>query len=404
MKASNTIVGLVGGIAVTLLLLPGAYLDVPRSYIVDWTTAPRSAGLVTTLLAAVAIVLVGMAAARQQPDEPARAGILAGFIASAVGLVTVALPASSLMAMGSLIAELEGGRVRTIDLKRALATGVILVPFYQALAGAIVLGSGVLLGWLGAVVQDLWKGTPVRHTVTVRPSPVPWVGLAVGLLATPSLLAGIGTMESIVFEQLGGTSTWLGQAQLTSPLLLSAAIIGGCLFYVARDAALVRREGQTMRAIVWIIAALGMVGVQGMVAVPIFWQILILPGGWGALALLALCPLAGLVVGTTTKAELETAPRLFGEVVAEAVVAATIAVLLIAVNGSSAGTAIALVAGPWIEPLATAERTIDTISAADAVHATFMAHAAFPALLLAFLVAWMVVAVPLWGMASRLRR
>jgi hypothetical protein len=405
MKATITTVGLLGGVAASLLLLPAAYLDVPRGYITDWSTAPINTGVITTLIALLVMVLTGMAGANRRPELPATSGIVAGLMASAVALVSVGLPSASVMAMGELVAELETGRVSSLQLRKALAAGIILLPFYQAIVTALFLGTGLLLGWLGGVVQDLWKGTPVRYTPSVRPTPVPWVGLAVGLLATPTLLAGIAAYDGRITTELGGTSTWLGQAQLTSPLLVSGAIIGACLFVIARDAAIVRREGQRMRGLVWLVAAIGMVGVQALVAVPAFWRIILLPGGWVAGALVVGSLLAGLLAGRWSNLDLETTPRTFGEVVAEGQLAATLAVVLLAVSGTSAAIAAALLANPWFTALAGAEGGVVYVeSAAQAIHTLFVSHSAYPVLMLVGMIAWSFLAVPIWGAAQRLRK
>ena len=403
MKASTTIIGAVFGVATAGLLGPALYLDVPRAFISDWTLVSREVGLGCTLGAAAVLVLCGMAGAWADPDRPARSAALAGFIAATIALVTVGLPAAGVIAHGDLIGSLESGRATALELKRGIAVSAVLVPFYQTLAGLGLLLSGLVLSWLGGMVYDLWRGAATRAPALVRPSPVPWLGLAGGLAAVPSLLAGIVAVEQLVFVELGGKSTWQGQAQLTSPLILGAALMGACLYVIARDAVIVRRAGQRGRAVVWLLAVVALLGVQALVSIPVYWQVVITPGGWGAIFLFGVCPIAGLLGGRFTTADLETAPRVFGEMLAEAMVTATLLVTLVALHGTSAGMLIGLISAPWVEVLAGGQATIDTQTASDVIHQAYLAHLAFPALMAAIVTAYMVVAVPVWMGARALR-
>jgi len=403
MAPSTTITGVITGVITSLLLIPALYLDVPRAYISDWTAVSREVGLVTTLLAAVVWVLCGMLAAFLRPERPIHSGALAGFIAGALSLLCVGLTAAGVMAHGDLISSLETGRATTLELKRGIAVSAVLVPFYQTVAGVALLGAGTLLGWMGGVIQDLWKGVPTRHTPTIRPSPVPWLGLATGLLAVPALLAGILTVEQMLFEELGGTSTWIGQAQLTSPLLLGAVLMAGCLFVIARDAVIVRRAGQGFRAIVWLLTGVALMGIQAMIAVPVYWQVLITPGGWGSVVLMGGGLLTGLIAGTMSTAEPATTPRTFGEIVAEAILCGVLMALLVAIHGTSAGMLIGLISAPWVEVITGGASAIDTQTAAGALDQAYIGHLSYPALAASTTVSYVVIAVPVWLVAAALR-
>jgi hypothetical protein len=402
MRPATILGGAFGGLLVAALLAPSLYLDIPRSMISDWTTAPRSAGLLTTLLAAVALVLSGMVGAAGTPDRQARAGAVGGTIAAMVAMLVV-LPGAAVLAHGPLIELVEGGRATTESLQRAIVTSVVRTPGYQALGAFLLLAAGALLGWLGGVVHDLWRGKPSRVVPAIRPGPVAWLGLLAITMAVPAQLGSTVAVETFVFQELGAKPTWVGQAQLTAPLALGGLIAAVLVALISRDAMLVFRHGQRTRAAVWMLAMAAMLLVLAAVSVPIYWQVLILPGGIvGTLAVLA-APLVGLFLGWRSPMELETEKRIFQDVVGEGVFAGVLGGAILALHGVSSGGAMAMLSLPYGELALGGATKVSTAPLGESIHQLFLAHLTLPVFMALLAMAYLMLAVPVW-FVSRLVR
>ena len=403
MRPATIIGGALGGLLVAALLAPSLYLDIPRSLISDWTTAPRSVGLLTTLLAATSLFLVGMAGAAGTPHRQGAAGTLAGLIASMVAL-TAMLPGMAVLAHGPLIELVEGGRATTEALRRAIVTSAILTPAYQTLGAAVLLAAGALLGWLGGVVHDLWRGQPSRVIPAVRPSPVPWLGLLAILVAVPAQLGGTMAVERFVFSDLGATSTWVGQAQLTAPLSLAGAIAAILVARIARDAMLVFRDGQRARAAVWMLGMGSLLVVLAAVSIPIYWKVLLLPGGLVGTLAVAAAPLVGGILGWRTPMDLDKQPRIFQDVVGEGVLVGVLCGAIWALHGASSGVAMALLSLPYRELLLGEASKVSTDPLGQAIHQLFVYHLTLPALMGLIAIGYLVFALPVWLVSRLLRR
>jgi len=402
MRPATIVGGAIGGLLVAALLAPSLYLDIPRSMISDWTTAPRSAGLITTLFAALALFASGMAGAAATPDRQGRAGAVAGTIAAMVALLVV-LPGTAVLAHGPLIELVEGGRATTEGLQRAIVTSAVRTPGYQTLGATILLMTGALLGWLGGVVHDLWRGKPSRVVPAVRPGPVPWLGLLATTVAIPSQLGTTVAIETFVFQELGASPTWVGQAQLTAPLALGGLIAAVLVALISRDAMLVFRKGQRMRAGVWMLAMASLLVVLAAASVPIYWRVLILPGGIvGTLAVLA-APVVGLILGWRSQMELEVDKRIFQDVVGEGVFAGVLGGAILALHGASSGGALAMMSLPYRELLLGGATKVSTAPLGESIHQLFLAHLSLPVFMALLATGYLLIAVPVW-FVSRLVR
>ncbi len=402
MRPATIVGGALGGLLVAALLVPSLYLDIPRSLINDWTAAPRSAGLLTTLLAAVALFLSGMAGAAGTPDRQGTGGAVGGILAAMVAMVVV-LPGMAVLAHGPLIELVEGGRTTTEALQRAIVTSAIRTPAYQTIGAATLLAAGAMLGWVGGVVHDLWRGQPSRVVPAVRPGPAPWLGLLAIIIAVPAQLAGTMAIESFVFHDLGATPTWSGQAQLTAPLMLAGGIAAVLVSLIARDAMMVYREGQRGRAAVWMLAMGCLLLILAAVSVPIYWQVLILPGGiLGTLAVMV-APLFGLFTGWRTEMAVEREPRIFQDVVGEGVLVGVLCGGIWALHGASSVGAMALLSLPYRELLVDGASKVVPAPLGDAVHQLFLFHLSLPAWMGMIAMGYLVVALPVW-LVSRLAR
>ena len=402
MRPLTVFVGLLGGALAAMLLGPMMYLDVPRTYIADWSLAPRAAGLLSTVGAGAVWVATGVAGGASWPERQAKGGALAGFVAALVTLLMV-MPGLGVAAHGDLITMVEAVRVSDIDLRRAVVRSVVLPPWDQTLGAAATLATGLLLGWIGGVIHDLWRGQPTRAAPTLRPSPVAWVGLGSMSVMTPALLAGIVSTESLVFGDLGATPTWLGQAQLTAPLGLGFAIAGVCLGLIARDAVLVARSGARARAAIWLVGAAVLVALP-LAAVPIYWRILILPGGLVGMLSTGLFAIGGLIAGAASTDDLETQPRVFQDVVGEGVLAGALVAAQTSIHGFSATMAIGLLSNPFRSMLIDGVTQSSNASLAEAVQYTFVSHLALVAVGSAAAAAYLTIGLPVWLVARFLQR
>jgi len=395
MRPATIVGGAIGGLLVAALLAPSLYLDIPRSLMTDWTTAPRSAGLLTTLLAGVAMVLTGMAGAAGSPDRQARAGAMAGSLAALVALL-VMLPGTAVLAHGPLIELVEGGRATTGDLKRAIVTSVVRTPGFQTLGASILLSGGAMLGWLGGVIHDLWRGQPSRVVPAIRPAPTAWIGLLALTVAIPMQLGATVAIEAFVFDELGATATWTGQAQLTAPLALGGTIAAVLVSLIARDAVLVFRKGQRVRAVVWLLGMAALLAVLAVSSVASYWQVVMMPGGILGTLAVGISPIVGLILGWRSQMEVETDPRIFQDVVGEGLFAGMLVGAIFVLHGLSSSASMYWLSMPYREELLSGASKVSTVSLAESVHQLYLAHLSVPVVMFVLAMGYLLLAVPVW--------
>ena len=237
--------------------------------------------------------------------------------------------------------------------------------------------------------------------VTVRPSPVPWVALGTIVLSLPMLLASVVGIESMCLTDFKATIQWGGQAQLTAPIFLSGLLGATFLAVIARDATLFYRSDQKVRAGVWFLGVLTLMAILAVVTIPIYWRILILPGGLAGMLAVMLGPIVGVGLGAKSQMVLEPRPRAFTDVLADSIAAATLGAGILATHGPSTLAALYLLALPYRDLLLRGATRVSTEPLGDAVQSLFLGHTALPTAILVGTVMYLCVATPLW-LVSRL--
>ncbi|MEO0604978.1 MAG: hypothetical protein AAF211_26340, partial [Myxococcota bacterium] len=239
--------GLMGGVALALALVAPLYVGLPSHYVRDWLSMTTGGGQAGTVLAGLVLLGTGFLAGALTPRDAIRAGTGASLVAAFLGAAWMLSPGITVESLGDLLRFDP-----TMDAKRTTANALRRVLWYPSTATLGLFAAGPALGALGGITFDLWYADPQRGPRTLRPSPVPFLGmLAITGWGAALAYLWVGAVEQLA--SLDASIDTIKQSAAPAILGLWTAIF---LCWALRDAVLWFRGAKKLRGVVWALGAI----------------------------------------------------------------------------------------------------------------------------------------------------
>ncbi|MEQ1568023.1 MAG: hypothetical protein ABMA64_20455 [Myxococcota bacterium] len=342
MRNSTVLVGCLFGVGTALALIAPMYVAIPWRLLDDWSYVPVSTAMWGFVAALLVPVAAGFLGAAQDPDAAVRSGTTAGFLAAAFGWMTMALPASEVQAVETLLEVVRLGESVEGAMASAAADSLLASAWFPVVAGLMLLVMGPSLGAIGGVLYDLWAGTTGRVTRTAHRSAVPMAGLATTLACAAFVAAWTLQVDVVVLPNLGRPVDWIRRSMLSAPLVVAAVFASLYLVWAVRDALLLWKNRLRLFAAMWGGAASMLAFLVPIVFCAVYPQSMLTPVPWAVLFALGIVFLAAVIGGARSEVLLEPEARTFGEHLGQGLQVGLVTV------GTALYTGFAPVAGAWV--------------------------------------------------------